>query len=115
MHNSLAHILENWVEQINLDEFYLVHSFDRLLAEKSSSEAYEFIPYIIEAVLLTTDGFLASQLIFYLNCFYGKADTTELHPVLLDKRKELENHISRLKDPDAAREYEELKKELRLK
>jgi hypothetical protein len=107
--------LDNWVEKINQDEFYFANSFDQLINEKSSSESFDFIPHMIEAILLTNDDFIASQLIFYCNCLYGKANTTELHPVFFCKREELEKHISSLKGEDTVREYGEFKRDLRLK
>lgn len=114
MHKSIAEILDNWIEKINQDEFYLANSFDEIINTKSSSEAFEFIPYMIEAILLTGDDFIASQLIFYMNCLYGKANTTELHPFFISKRQELEDHISHIGGNDSVREYSEFKRDLRL-
>ena len=114
MHKSIADILDNWIEKINQDEFYLANSFDEIINAKNSSEAFEFIPYMIEAILLTEDDFIASQLIFYMNCLYGKANTTEIHPFFISKRQELENHISNMAGNNSVREYSEFKRDLRL-
>lgn len=114
MHKSIEDILDNWVEKINQDEFYLANSFDQIIQEKSSSEAFDFIPHMVDAILSTKDDFIASQLIFYMNCLYGKAKTTEIHPVFISKQRELENHISQLDGEDSAREYNEFKRDLRL-
>ena len=35
MHKSIADILDNWVEKINQDEFYLANSFDQIIQEKT--------------------------------------------------------------------------------
>ncbi|MBS4177642.1 hypothetical protein [Lederbergia citrea] len=115
MHKSIADILDNWIEKINQDEFYFANSFDKIINDKNSSEAFDFIPHMIDAILLTNDDFIASQLIFFMNCLYGKANTTELHPVFVSKRKELEKHLSSLEGEDSIREYEEFKRDLRLK
>lgn len=114
MHKSIADILENWIEKINQDEFYIANSFDVIINAKNSSEAFEFIPYMIEAILLSEDDFITSQLIFYMNCLYGKANTTELHPSFISKRQELENHISNMSGNNSVREYNEFKRDLRL-
>ena len=34
MHQSIAIILENWVEKINEDEFYFSNAFEQLFQEK---------------------------------------------------------------------------------
>lgn len=114
MHPEIAEILTDWTRKINEDEFYLARSFDRLIEKKSSSDAFNFIPDMIHAILLTDDDFIASQLVFYLNCLYGKADTTEIHPVFQETRRELEQHLIRLDGDDARNEYKDLKRDLRL-
>ncbi|MGP7816766.1 hypothetical protein [Niallia sp. 01092] len=114
MHKDIESILENWVEKINEDEFYLAHSFDRIIDNKSSVEAFEYIPHMIDAILETNDDFIASQLIFYTNCMYGKANTTELHPIFVSKLEELEKHILSLHGNNSKREYEEMKRDLRM-
>ena len=115
MHQSIAMILENWVEKINEDEFYFSNAFDRLIQKKTSYEAFEFIPHMLEAIIETNDDFVAAQLIYYLNCLYGKADTTEIHTALSEQQTKLEKHIARLNGHYAMREYRELKRDLRLK
>ena len=114
MHQSIAIILENWVEKINEDEFYFSNAFEQLFQEKTSYEAFEFIPHMLEAILETNDDFVAAQLIFYLNCLYGKADTTEIHTALSEQQTKLEKHIARLDGHYAMRDYRELKRDLRL-
>jgi len=114
MHQSIATILENWVEKINEDEFYFSNAFDRVFQEKTSYEAFEFIPHMLEAILETNDDFVAAQLIFYLNCLYGKADTTEIHAAFSEQQIKLEKHIASLNGHYAMREYRELKRDLRL-
>ncbi|WP_445491721.1 hypothetical protein [Niallia sp. 03133] len=114
MHKDMESILENWVEKIKEDEFYLAHSFDRLIDNKSSMEAFEYIPHMLDAILETNDDFIASQLIFYTNCMYGKANTTELHPVFVLKLEELESHIHHIDGNHSKREYEEMKRDLRM-
>ena len=114
MHHTIAVILEDWVEKINEDEFYLSTAFDKLIQEKTSFEAFDFIPYMLDAILETNDDFVASQLIFYMNCLYGKADTTEIHPVLSQKQEKLDQHIARLTGNYAIREHREFKRDLRL-
>ena len=69
---------------------------------------------MIEAILLTEDDFISSQLIFYMNCLYGKANTTEIHSSFISKRQELENHISNMAGNNSVREYREFKRDLRL-
>ncbi|MFT8319986.1 MAG: hypothetical protein ABF649_03685 [Bacillus sp. (in: firmicutes)] len=114
MHKEIENILENWVEKINEDAFYLAHSFDRLIDEKSSILAFEYIPHMLDAILETNDDFIASQLIFYTNCMYGKANTTELHPAFVSKLEKLENHIHHIDGNNSKREYGEMKRDLRM-
>ena len=66
MHQSIALILENWVKKINEDEFYFSTKFDQLIQEKTSYEAFEFIPHMLDVILETNDDFVAAQLIFHL-------------------------------------------------
>ena len=115
MHKSIAMILENWVEKINEDEFYFSTAFGQLIQEKTSYEVFEFIPHMLEAILETNDDFVAAQLIFYLSCLYGKADTTEKHAALSEQQTKLEKHIASLDGHYAMRDYREFKKDLRLK
>lgn len=115
MHESIAMILENWVQKINEDEFYFSNAFDQLIQEKTSYEAFEFIPHMLEAILETNDDFIAAQLIFYLSCLYGKADTTEIHNALSEQQTKLEKHIASLNGHYAMRDYREFKRDLRLK
>ncbi|MGD6796084.1 hypothetical protein [Metabacillus indicus] len=91
MHKEIEGILENWVEKINLDEFHLAHSFDKVIQSKKSPEAFEYITHMIDAILETYNDFIASQLIFYLNCLYGKSDTAEIHPALILKERNWKN------------------------
>lgn len=114
MHKSIANILENWVEKINQDEFYFDNAFQQLIQEKSSVEAFEFIPHMVDAILSINDDYIVSELIFYLNCLYGKANTTEIHPTLSAKLEDLEKHITNLKGEYSAREFKEFKRDLRL-
>ena len=115
MHQSIAMILENWVEKINEDEFYFSTVFDQLIQGKTSYEAFEFIPHMLEAIIETNDDFVAAQLIFYLNCLYGKADTTEIHTALSEQTTKLEKHLASLNGHYAMRDYREFKRDLRLK
>lgn len=114
MHKEIESILDNWIEMINEDEFYLAHSFDQLIDRKNSVEAFEYIPHMLDAILETDDDFIASQLIFHLNCLYGKADTTEIHPYLASNLEQLEEHIFHLQGEYSKHEYEELKRDIRL-
>lgn len=115
MYKSIAIILDNWIEKINEDEFYFSNAFDQLIQEKTSYEAFEFIPHMLEAILETNDDFVAAQLIFYLNCLYGKANTTEIHTALAEQQTKLEKHITNLNGHYAMRDYRELKWDIRLK
>ncbi|WP_191561955.1 hypothetical protein [Metabacillus idriensis] len=115
MHKDIEGILDNWVEKINQDEFYLAHSFDLIIENKNSAEAFEFIPHMIDAILETNDDFIASQLIFYLNCLYGKADTAEIHHEFRSKKEELEEHINNLGCDNSEREYKEFKRDMKIK
>ncbi|KEZ52458.1 hypothetical protein [Metabacillus indicus] len=115
MHKDIESILDNWIEKINKDEFYLAHSFDKIIEKKSSAEAFEYIPHMIDAILETNDDFIASQLIFYLNCLYGKADTAEIHHAFISKKEEMEWHINNLDGEDSKREYLEFKRDLKIK
>lgn len=114
MHHSIVRILEDWVEKINQDEFYFSNAFNPLIQNKTSYEAFDFIPHMLDAIIETSDDFFASQLIFYLNCLYGKADTTEIHPVLLKKQVMIERHLAGLDGHYAIKEYREFKRDLRL-
>ena len=58
------------------------------------------------------DEFVAAQLIYYLNCLYGKADTTEIHAALSEQQTKLEKHIASLNGHYAMREYREFKRDL---
>ena len=115
IHKSIAIILDNWVEKINEDEFYFSNTFEQLFQEKTSYEAFEFIPHMLEAILETNDDFVSAQLIFHLNRLYGKADTTEIHTELSEQQTKLEKHIASLNGQYAMRDYHEFKQDSRLK
>lgn len=114
IHPDIAEILHNWIAKINADEFHFAHAFDALIARKTEVEAFEFTPYLLEAALLAYDDFIVSQLLFYLNCMYGKANTTEIHYKVLDKLPLLEQHVLQLNGHYAEQELNEFKRDLRL-
>lgn len=109
IHKEIESILDNWIEKTNKNEFYLAHSFDKLINRKNSAEAFEYIPQMIDGIVETNENFIASLLIFYLICLYEKANTTEIHPYLSSKIEQLEAHIFHLQG-----EYQEFKRDVRL-
>lgn len=107
-------ILNDWVRKLNEDEFYFTHAFETLIESFTSYEAFDFIELMVQTILKLDNPFLVNQFIFFTGCLYSKAKTTELHPVMEKNLPAIEKHILQLQNSGVHREWQELKRDLRL-
>jgi hypothetical protein len=114
MDNLLWNIYANWESELDKNEWYFSDYFDALAASLSSSDAFDAIPAVLDVLLHVKETYLVNETLDFLLILYNKADTTELHPVLLAKCYEINCKLEQLGDSYSKSTWVELKQMLRV-
>ena len=83
----------------------------------TSEEAFQYIPVVIQELVKLRNGFLIGEMVDFLHAVYEVANTTEIHPVLIQEKEnlELEGNIRKFGDEYSQQAFSEFKKSLRWK
>ena len=113
--NSLQEILINWQENLDQDEWYFSRSFEEVTKNMTSEEAFHYIPIVIKEFTTLQSAFLIGELIDFLHAVYTKANTTEVHPILLQEQENINEIIITYGDNYSKHALNEFKKSIRWK
>lgn len=64
----------------------------------SAEEAFNYIPTVIQTILVLHHDFLIWNALYFLMSLYSIANTTEIHSELKRNWRELSNHFSNYSD-----------------
>ncbi|MFS0562077.1 hypothetical protein AB1K91_15175 [Terribacillus sp. 179-K 1B1 HS] len=98
MKQALWKMFVNWEEELDQNEWYFSDCYEELTRNLSSSDAFEAIPDIIFVLLAVKDTYLVSETLDFLDTVYNIANTTEIHPLLREEWRNINQHIHRLGD-----------------
>ncbi len=112
---SLHEILINWQENLDQDEWYFSRSFEEMSENMTSEEAFHFIPVVVKEFTKLKNAFLIGELIDFLHAVYTKANTTEVHPILLQEQENINEIIITYGDDYSKHALNEFKESIRWK
>jgi len=81
----------------------------------TSEEAFQYIPVVIQELVKLRNGFLIGEIVDFLHAVYEVANTTEINPVLIQEKENLEGNIRKFGDEYSQQAFSEFKKSLRWK
>ncbi|WP_052504524.1 hypothetical protein [Rossellomorea aquimaris] len=110
----LHEIFINWQEKLDHDEWYFSQSFEEITANMTSEEAFQYIPVVIQEFKKLRNAFLIGEMVDFLHTVYEIANTTEVHPTLVQEQENIEKIILEFGDDYSLQAYNEFKKSLRL-
>lgn len=113
INEQLAAIYCDWEKKLDDNEWYFSDAFDSITRTMTSSEAFSYVSEVVHAILELKDEMLIWETLYLLIELFSTADTTEVHPILKKRWRELEKHISNY-DEVKKNPFRELKCQLRL-
>jgi hypothetical protein len=114
MNRNLLEIYNKWEEKLNADEWYFSNAFEAISKNMSSESAFNFIPEVVHMLLELEEDYLIWETLYFLMDLYRIAETTEVHPILVQNWFALREHIQKYEDSYST-PYQELKRLLRVK
>ncbi|MCA1063862.1 ABC transporter [Rossellomorea sp. AcN35-11] len=109
----LHELLINWQENLDQNEWYFSESFDEITAHMTSEDAFQYIPVVIKEWNKMTNPFLIGEMVDFLHSVYEIANTTEVHPVLIQEKENIEALIHTYGDEYSKEAFSEFKRSLR--
>ncbi|MGG1629573.1 ABC transporter [Rossellomorea sp. NRS-1567] len=109
----LHEVFHNWQEKLDQDEWYFGHFFEEITTSMTSEEAFQYIPVVIQEVMKLRNGFLIGEMVDFLHAVYEVANTTEIHPILIQEKENIEGVIRKFGDEYSQQAFREFKKSLR--
>jgi hypothetical protein len=109
----LHKVFHNWQEKLDQDEWYFSHSFDEIIENMSSEEAFQYTPIVIQELAKCRNAFLIGEMVDFLHSVYEVANTTEIHPILIQEKDNIEGVIRKFGDEYSQQAFSGFKKSLR--
>lgn len=107
-------VFDDWETELDKNEWYFTDCYEELTKGLSSSDAFAAIPDIIDVLLTIKETYLLNETLDFLRIVYNVADTTEIHPILLEQWENITRHIQWFDDSYSNSVWKELQYMLRI-
>ncbi|MGM0829040.1 MAG: ABC transporter [Bacillota bacterium] len=108
----LQDLFNHWQEKLDQDEWYFSRSFDEIITSMTSEEAFQYIPVVIQELAKCKNAFLIGEMVDFLH-IYEVANTTEINPILIQEKDNIEGVIRKFGDEYSQEAFSEFKKSMR--